>query len=130
MNGAVVVRCLISLVIAAVSVSPAAAVVGVARGEDLQGNNVHNVQNPSFEDAAVDTAVPLGWQGDPQVYSTDRTASHAGSGSLKYVNTDPGRYVLCTQQVALRGGWKCRVSAWVKTDNIVGEDSGATVCLE
>ena len=83
MNGAVVVRCLISLVIAAVSVSPAAAVVGVARGEDLQGNNVHNVQNvqnPSFEGAAVDTVVPLGWQGDPQVYSTDRTASHAGYG--------------------------------------------------
>ena len=113
--------------VTAMSVLLGATVSVTARTEDEPPNHV---QNPSFEQAAADTTLPLGWQGDPQVYSIDQAAGRSGTAALKYVNPDPKRYVLCTQKVPLQGGWKCRVSAWVKTSNVVGDESGATVCLE
>lgn len=86
--------------------------------------------NPSFEDSGLESARPQGWHGDPKIYSVDASIARTGQRSLKFVNADPGRYVLCTQRVPLQALWKCRASAWVKTEGVVGDESGATICLE
>jgi len=86
--------------------------------------------NPSFEQAAANSALPAQWHGAPQVYALDTTVTRSGTASLKYVNRDPQRYVLCTQKVPVQAGWKCRVSVWIKTQDIAGDESGATICLE
>lgn len=86
--------------------------------------------NPSFEQAAANSALPAQWHGAPQVYALDTTVTRSGTASAKYVNRDPQRYVLCTQKVPVQAGWKCRVSVWIKTQDIAGDESGATICLE
>ena len=48
--------------------------------------------------------------------------ARTGKASLKYVNTDAGRYRLCSQSVPVRAGWKCRFSVWVKTEAVAGAD--------
>ena len=87
-------------------------------------------RNPSFEQAASNSAIPAEWHGNPQVYSLDTGVARTGKASLKYVNQDPQRYVLCTQKAPVQAGWKCRVSAWIKTQDIAGDETGATICLE
>jgi hypothetical protein len=87
-------------------------------------------RNPSFEQAALNASLPAEWYGTPQVYSLDAGVARTGKASLKFANQDPQRYVLCTQKVPVQVGWKCRVSAWIKTQDIAGSESGATICLE
>jgi hypothetical protein len=87
------------------------------------------VTNPSFEQSGR-LAMPEGWHGDRQVYAIDTQVHRSGKSSLRLTNTDPGRYALCSQKVPLRPGWKCRFGVWVKTKDIQGPESGATICLE
>ena len=61
-------------------------------------------RNPSFEQAAANSALPADWHGAPQVYALDTAAARSGKASLKYVNRDPQRYVLCTQKVPIQPG--------------------------
>jgi hypothetical protein len=103
-------------------------VAGVRAAGDGSGPNL--AANASFESSAPPSSLPQQWQGNPQVYSRDSTVARSGRASLKYANTDAGRYVLCTQRIPLRGGWKVGFSAWIKTQDIAGGDAGATVCLE
>ncbi len=86
--------------------------------------------NPSFETVPPDRTLPAEWSGDRQVYSADRETARTGSAALKYINQDSGRYRLASQKIPLRAGWKYRISVWVKTRDLVGEESGATVCVE
>lgn len=88
------------------------------------------VLNSSFEEAGTSSPVPAGWYGTPQVYSVDRNTARSGKASLKYENADPKRYVLYTQKVPVQPGWKCRFGVWVRTQDIKGSESGATICLE
>ena len=95
---------------------------GVATGEDL-------LKNAGFENAA-DSGAPADWNGPASVYSRDTAVHRSGDASLKYVNADPAVYVLCSQPVAPEQGKMYEISAWVKTENIAGEESGATLCVE
>ncbi|MDP6545017.1 MAG: hypothetical protein QGH60_13590 [Phycisphaerae bacterium] len=97
---------------------------------DLRAAEGNLVANGSFEAAGGRSATAKGWYGSEAVYSRDAGVARTGKASLKYVNTDTGRYQLCSRSVPLRAGWKCRFSVWVKTKNIAGNDSGASICLE
>jgi len=88
------------------------------------------VANPSFDEASNDASFPDAWSGARAVYGLDRDVARTGRASLKYANDDAGRYVLCSQPVELRPGRKYRFSAWVKTREIAGPESGATLCIE
>lgn len=88
------------------------------------------VANPSFEQPGKASSLPEGWNGDPRVYNADAEVRRSGRLSLRFVNLDPKRYCLCSQRIPLRPGSKCRFSAWIKTKDITGNDSGASVCLE
>ena len=50
--------------------------------------------------------------------------------SLRFVNMAADRYRLCSQKVQVRPGRKYRFGVWVKTKDIRGAESGATICLE
>ncbi|NLX96351.1 MAG: hypothetical protein GXY83_09255 [Rhodopirellula sp.] len=111
----------------------AAAVVVVATGSGFAADRVVDanlVVNPSFEVVPADRSLPADWAADRQIYSVDRQTARTGNASLKFVNQDPGRYRLAGQKISLRAGWKYRIGVWVKTDQLAGEESGATVCVE
>jgi len=86
------------------------------------------VRNPSFED--VQGGLPAEWSGETGVYSAATDAVHNGKGALHYSNADPGRYVLCTQTLPLEPGKCYELRFWAKSKDLVGDDTGATVCLE
>lgn len=88
------------------------------------------VGNPAFEEAAPNSPLPAGWNGSAKVYSRDALGGRGGSAALKCANDDPQRYTLCTRTIDLRPGWMFRASVWVKTENVQGPESGATICLE
>ncbi len=88
------------------------------------------VVNTGFEQASGGGVVPESWSCDKTVYSLDPSVKRSGEASLKYENSDPGRYRLAAQKVPLEPGRKYHFSAWVKTDQIAGPESGATLCLE
>ena len=95
---------------------------GAALAEDL-------VKNAGFEIAGVN-GLPADWSGAPNVYSRDTAVKRSGDGALKYVSTDTTAYLLCAQTVPWTPGKMYGISAWVKTENITGEETGATMCLE
>jgi len=95
---------------------------GAVFAEDL-------VKNPGFETGA-DNGAPADWSAPSSVYSRDTTVHRSGEAALKYVNTDPGAYFLCCQSVPFEKGRMYEISAWVKTQDLAGEESGATLCVE
>ena len=90
--------------------------------------NANLVTNPSFEQAGA-ASFPEGWHGDAAVYASDSQERHSGTSSLRFTNSDASRYRLCSQKVPLRPGWQCRFGVWIKTKDIRGPESGATICL-
>ncbi|HEO70244.1 MAG TPA: hypothetical protein ENN80_03210, partial [Candidatus Hydrogenedentes bacterium] len=87
------------------------------------------VSNPGFEEAG-DNGLPLRWGGPSSIYHRDTSVARSGEASLKYRNDDISHYALCPQGVTLEPGRIYALSAWVKTEGVVGEDSGASICLE
>ncbi len=87
------------------------------------------VRNPGFEALDADGAAE-GWGLDMKVYTPVHSPLHTGATALQYVNTDPQRYVLTGQPIELERGRAFEVSVWIKTQDIKGNDNGATICLE
>ncbi|MGQ9733248.1 MAG: hypothetical protein ACUVX8_18475 [Candidatus Zipacnadales bacterium] len=83
------------------------------------------VRNPGFE--IVDAnGVPEAWTS----YTTVSDVVHSGQRALFYENRDPARYVLASQPLTLEVGKAYEISAWIRTEDVVGEEMGATICLE
>lgn len=99
---------------------------GAARAE---GSGPNLVQNPGFEELNGDGR-PVHWSAPQPVYSVAEQPVRSGERALQYVNDDPGHYLLCDQQLDIEPGRRYEVRAWVRTENVQGEDTGATVCLE
>ncbi len=94
---------------------------GVPTGENL-------VRNPSFEEVDADGS-PVGWR-LPQRYAIDGTVARTGERSLTWENDDPDLYVLCSQPIDLQPGRRYDIRAFVRTEDVVGDDTGATICVE
>jgi hypothetical protein len=87
------------------------------------------VTNPGFEVKGAG-GQPEGWSGPAEVYSHVTTPVRTGTGALQFVNADAGKYALCGHPLPLQAGRMYEFSAWIKCENVVGDDSGATICLE
>lgn len=87
------------------------------------------VQNAGFELKAAN-GQPEHWSGPSGVYSQVSTPARSGAGALQFVNMDASNYALCRQTIALQPGKAYQFSVWAKSENIEGNDSGATICLE
>jgi hypothetical protein len=85
--------------------------------------------NAGFEDGQEGQA-PAGWNADSNIYKLDASSAHSGKSSLHYVNSDPAKYLLCSQGLKLEKGRMYDVSVWVKTRGVEGADTGASICLE
>ncbi|MBD3293481.1 MAG: hypothetical protein GF393_11195 [Armatimonadia bacterium] len=94
-----------------------------------EGSGPNLVDNPGFEQL-TDDGRPAHWSAPEPVYSLTEEPVRGGEHSLQYVNDNPERYLLCDQQVDLEPGRRYDVRAWVRTEDVQGEDTGATVCLE
>jgi hypothetical protein len=116
--------------VTAITVATVFGVFGAGCAFAFADNADNLVKNPSFEEKAENGAMPSHWGGNSEVYGLDTTVHHSGNVSLRYQNADSKRYVLCSQRMPVKPGWLVHFSAWVKTQDVVGEDSGATICLE
>lgn len=111
----------------------AAALGGAARaGDDLAGwtwaTNAMGVPPPvvtnaNFEQGAAGWRLPKGFRVEPG-------AGRNGTGGLVFERTDASRYELASQRLDLRPGVLYRFRAWVRTENVRGDESGGTLCVE
>ncbi len=73
--------------------------------------------------------MPDDWSGDPGIYSLSGESA-SGSHSLKYSNSDPSVYKLCSQQIDAKPGRNYSAGIKVKTSDVAGGDFGASFCVE
>jgi len=88
------------------------------------------VPNASFEEARPDGKLPAQWAGDTSVFALDTSIARTGKASLRIVNTDSTKYRLCSTKMSLAKGKRYEFSVWVRTKDVKGADSGATICIE
>ncbi|HOX37343.1 MAG TPA: hypothetical protein PL033_05070 [Candidatus Brocadiia bacterium] len=85
--------------------------------------------NPGFDE--LDHAGnPVAWTLKPPVYSLSVESPRGGLKCLRFENADPKNYVLCSSPIELKIGSCYEFSVWVRTENVEGEDTGATICVE
>ncbi len=89
------------------------------------------VENPGFEAAEKNSVMPASWKATvPGIYSRNTAVARSGRASLKFVNSDPAKYVLATQWLHLKPGRMYELKGWVKTENVTGPTGGITIGLE
>ena len=86
------------------------------------------VKNGGFDE--VKEGVTVGWQNVGKRYVFRDGAGRNGTRGLCYENDDPKFYSFPGQSLALKAGRAYEFEVWVRTENLQGEDSGATVCIE
>ena len=96
---------------------------------DDAGKVQNMVPNPGFENMDNGGWVAP-WSSKEPVFSVSTEASHSGKRCLRYQNSDSNNYVLSSVPVNLATGNRYNFSAWVRTENVTGSDSGATICVE
>lgn len=86
--------------------------------------------NGAFELVDKDGA-PAGWSMPEKAYRIEGGSGVNGTRCLAFENTDdPSYYRFPGQPLALKGGRIYHVSVQVRTENLVGDESGATFCIE
>jgi len=96
-----------------------------AAAAPLPDNNVP-LLNPGFEDAAG----AAGWGLQPPVYTMSTDRPRTGKHCLRFENSNADKYVLCSQSIQLEVGKQYEFEVWVRTENVRGEDTGATICVQ
>ncbi|MCC7491831.1 MAG: hypothetical protein IT204_05765 [Fimbriimonadaceae bacterium] len=81
------------------------------------------VPNPGFDAGAA------GWSLPTQVRWV-ATGGRTSPGCLRLENRDAAAYPLATLNLPLQPGRRYGFSVWVKTADVAGSDTGATICLE
>jgi hypothetical protein len=111
-----------------------AAAAAVLMAAVVAGSSGNLVVNPSFEEAGSPVGgAPKGWGPCPPAeYVRVTDVVHAPSTTaLRQSNQDASRYRTCTQHLeGIQPGRRYNVSAWVRSANISGADTGATLCME
>lgn len=87
------------------------------------------VANPGFETMDANGR-PAAWNGWGGAWSLDADVRASGNASARWRNADPNRYQLLTQPIAAVPGKRYRIRCRVRTEDIRGDGSGATMCLE
>lgn len=94
-----------------------------------RGQEKNLVRNPGFEqtDASGATAA---WSARPPVYRFAEGAGRNGSRGLVFENSDPQFYSFPSQKLELETGCCYAYEVWVRSEDLKGDESGATVCME
>ena len=93
------------------------------------GAEENAVRNPGFEktDSSGETQA---WSDRKPVYRFADGVGREGSRGLAFENSDPDYYSFPSQRVELRSGCCYAFEVWVRTENLSGDESGATICME
>ena len=83
------------------------------------------VKNAGFEDVDENGAAKL-WRGNAAVYKVVDGGRNGGK-CMSFTNDDPKNYQMCTIPVDCEPGMMYEFSCWVKTEDIKGDDNGATI---
>ena len=86
------------------------------------------VVNGGFDE--VKDGATVGWRNVGKRYVFRDGAGRNGSRGLCYENDDPTFYSFPGQNVALKAGRAYEFEVWVRTENLQGDESGATICIE
>lgn len=70
-----------------------------------------------------------GWQ-LPRTFSVVEGNARAGARCLRVANTNAALYQLARQPITFEPGLRYRYGAWVKTQGVRGDESGAALCME
>ena len=106
-----------------------AAIPGVSAQTESGDARYNLVRNPGFEHVGPD-GLAKPWALGAPAYSLSADAPRTGKRCLRFENQDPNRYILCSAPIKLEPGKQYEISAWVRTKDIVGKDSGATICVQ
>jgi hypothetical protein len=87
------------------------------------------VPDPGFEDLGAN-GLPAAWSADGQAFTSGTDSVRSGARSLRYENQDPNLYIVPSATLPLEVGRRYEISVWVKTEDLKGDDTGATVCVE
>ncbi|MBT4815444.1 MAG: hypothetical protein HON70_07080, partial [Lentisphaerae bacterium] len=82
-----------------------------------------DVTNPAFDTDAKGWGLPSGFAYAPN-------GGRNGTGGLRYERTDSTLYPLSKSVVQLLPNTRYRFGAWIKSENVKGDESGASICLE
>lgn len=102
------------------------AAVGAFAAAGADGGPI--VRNGGFDDARDGKTV--GWNAVGEKYVYRDGAGRSGTRALCYENDDPRFYSFPGQRIELKAGRSYEYEVWVKTENLQGDESGATVCIE
>ncbi len=91
-----------------------------------QGNAV---RNPGLEETDASGAT-VGWSGRKPAYSFADGAGRGGSRGLAFDNSDPKFYSFPTQKLDIQPGCCYAFEVWVRTEELKGDETGASICLE
>ena len=86
------------------------------------------VVNGGFDD--VKDGTTIGWRDVGRRYVFRDGTGRNGTRGLCYENDDPKFYSFPGQKVPFKTGRAYEFEVWVKTENLQGDDSGATLCIE
>lgn len=87
------------------------------------------VRNPGFEETDAGGATAA-WSDRRPVYRFEAGCGRDGSRGLAYDNADPKHYSFPSQRVDVQPGCCYSFEVWVRTEDLKGDESGATVCME
>jgi hypothetical protein len=93
------------------------------------GAQENAVRNPGFEEKGADGEV-AGWSARKPAYRFEEGVGRNGSRGLAFDNSDPSFYSFPSQKLDVQPGRCYAFEVWVKTENLKGDESGATVCME
>ena len=112
---------LVFLVLLAAAVAARAETGAAEKGPEL-------VRNGGFNE--VVDGKTAGWNAVGSKYVYRDGEGRGGTRALCFENGDPKFYSFPRQVVPLKAGRVYEYEVWVKTENLAGDESGATVCIE
>ena len=86
------------------------------------------VRNGGFED--VKGGATVGWNAVGRRYVYVDGAGRSGTRALAFENDDPKFYSFPGQRIELKAGKTYKYEVWVRTENLKGDESGASICIE
>ena len=87
------------------------------------------VLNSGFEQVDVNGATTA-WGDRKPVYCFVDKVGRGGTRGLVFENSNPDFYSFPSQKLDVKPGCCYAYEVWVKTENLKGNDSGATICME
>lgn len=104
------------------------AVAIMAAAKSLPSCGGELVLNGGFDEVADGKTAH--WNTIGQKFTYRDGVGRNGTRALCYENDDPSFYSFPGQRIPLKAGHAYEYQVWVKTENLTGNESGATVCIE